>query len=72
MISVYPANGAFVVAADEVWLPGCYATEKAAQTAAQMPPALLQELQNRKKEAAGGTGGVITDADLATAHAATP
>jgi hypothetical protein len=33
-----------------------------------MPSETLQAIQNRKNEEVGGTGGVITDADLAEAE----
>lgn len=68
MINVYPCNGGFVVSENEVWIPGSYATEVAARKAARMPSETLQAIQNRKNEEAGGSGGIITGADLAEAE----
>lgn len=63
-IKVYPVEGGFVVADHGGWLPGFFATEQAARRAAEMPYEVLQALQDRKNDEAGGAGGVITDSDL--------
>lgn len=68
MISVYKVDGGFVVAEDEVWVTGCYATEAGARKAVTMLPEVIDALQKHKNEEAGGAGGVITDADLAEAE----
>ncbi|MGH1590540.1 hypothetical protein ACRBEV_22065 [Methylobacterium phyllosphaerae] len=68
MIKVQQVDNGFVVDDQDGRLPGVYATEHAARKAAQMPSETLQALQNRKNEQAGGTGGVITDNDLAEAE----
>uniref|UniRef100_UPI003F8843F2 hypothetical protein n=1 Tax=Methylobacterium sp. NMS12 TaxID=3079766 RepID=UPI003F8843F2 len=68
MIKVRQVDNGFSVSDQGVWLPGLYATEDAARKAAQMPSETLQALQDRKNEEAGGTGGVITSADLAEAE----
>jgi hypothetical protein len=68
MIEVHQRDGGFVVADCDGWLPGFYATEHAARKAAGMPSETLQAIQNRKNEEVGGTGGVITDSDLAEAE----
>jgi hypothetical protein len=68
MIKVHQVDNGFRVADQGVWLPGLYATENAARKAAQMPSETLQAIQDRKNEEAGGSGGVITGADLAEAE----
>lgn len=68
MIKIHQVENGFVVVEQDGRLPGFYATEQAARKAAQMPSETLQAIQNRKNEEAGGTGGVIIDADLAEAE----
>lgn len=68
MIQVHKVDGGFVVSEDEVWVTGRYATEAGARRAVNMPPEVIDALQKRKNEEAGGAGGVITDADLVEAE----
>jgi hypothetical protein len=68
MIKIHQVENGFVVVDHDGRLPGLYATEDAARKAAQMPSETLQVIQDRKNEEAGGSGGVITRADLAEAE----
>jgi len=68
MIKIHQVENGFVVVDRDGRLPCFYATEQAGRKAAQMPSETLQAIQNRKNEEAGGTGGGITDADLAEAE----
>ncbi|XYD07413.1 hypothetical protein R1A27_20095 [Methylobacterium sp. NMS12] len=68
MSKVRKVDNGFLVSDQGVWLPGLYATEDTARKAAQMPSETLQAILDRKNEEAGGSGGVITGADLAEAE----
>jgi hypothetical protein len=62
---VYPTKGGgFVIANDDSWMPGCYDSREAAELALGRDALALQELQARKNAEAGGSGGIITVADL--------
>lgn len=62
---IYPhRDGTFSISSHGMWLPGCYASHGAANFAFRKSGADLEALQNRKNEEAGGTGGVITFADV--------
>lgn len=67
---IYQVGDHFVISSRNVWVPGCYADEKTARAAFQLPNEVLQSLQDKANEAAGGTGGTITAAMLADARRA--
>lgn len=57
-------DGVCCISSRHCWLPGCYENERAASYAFRFENAELQRLQDAANERAGGTGGVITFADL--------
>lgn len=62
---IYPLEGGlFVISRNRVWLPGAFATREAAERAFDESYVYLSELQQRKNEEAGGSGGVITLEDF--------
>ena len=65
-----PADGgapSYVIAENQMWLPGSYATPEAARYAFDLPDKRLYELQERINNVVHGAGRLITLADLAAA-----
>jgi len=60
-------TGEYVVSSRRVWLPGVYESERAAKYATRFDELTLHGLQKAANERGGGTGGVITFADLQAA-----
>lgn len=61
-------NGIYNISSQEVWLPGRYKDERTARYAFRFSHAELQKRQDAANARAGGTGGVITYADLQAAR----
>lgn len=57
-------DGTFVVAVDEVWIPGFFESFDAASQATRVSDERLEVLQEHANRRAGGTGGIITLQDL--------
>jgi hypothetical protein len=61
---IFKVDGGYVISSNNVWLPGSYESERAAKYAFKFSSRVLQRLQDKANERAGGEGGVITFADL--------
>lgn len=62
-------DGTYSISSRQVWLPGVYEDERTAKYAFRFGDEALQRLQDAANKRAGGTGGVITYADLKLALA---
>ena len=67
-----PADGgapSYVIAENQMWLPGSYASEEAARYAFDLPDERLYELQERINNVVHGEGRLIALNDLKAAGA---
>lgn len=63
-MAIYEVEGQFVISSNQVWVPGCYATKRAANYAFRFKNEDLSRLQDAANKRVGGKGGVITFEDL--------
>lgn len=62
---IHKVDDGYVISLNEQWLPGLYDSEKAAESAIDLPCDQLAELMGMANERAGGSGGLITSEDIA-------
>ena len=62
---IYEDAGEFVISHHGTWLPGVYATRRAAELAFDLPVEALDAMQIQANARAGIDGGAITEGDIA-------
>jgi len=67
-MAIHKVESGYVISSGGTWRTGVYDSLRAARYAFRFPDATLAQLQKSANQRAGGTGGVITMADLQEAR----